>query len=119
MTEQQLDTTRLANLAKANEVRLARADDKKAIGRGELSPVAILRDPPPHWQTTGVLHVFLAMPHIGRVKAMSWCKMEQVNPAIHIGQLTDRQREMLAWHIDVWVDRRDDLRRALERRTAA
>jgi hypothetical protein len=111
---EQLNMQALANLAKANEVRFARAADKKAIKRGELDPTKILLDVPAHWSKTAIIDLFVVMPRVGRVRAMRWCKLETVNPAIHIGDLTLRQRTMLARHLDVWSARRDEVRRGLE-----
>jgi hypothetical protein len=110
----QMTLARLENLEKANSVRVNRAKDKKRITAGKLSASAVLRNPPHHWQKATVADLLLSIDKVGRVKANKWCKYSFVRPGLIIEDLTQRQRNSLADHIDIWIDRRDELRRAME-----
>lgn len=96
----------LGNLAKANAIRLERAQDKRRIGDGELSAAMVLRTVPVQWEKAEVVDLLIAMPHVGRVKAKKWCQMATVNPHRTIGEMTHRERATLARTIDTWVGSR-------------
>ena len=80
MTDQ-LDLQRLGALARANEVRFARAADKRAIRRGELDPCKVLVELPEHWESARVVDLLLAIDRVGRTKAGRWCSLASVSPA--------------------------------------
>lgn len=102
----QLNLQALEALALANRVRSQRALDKKAIKRGEINPAAILRRPPKQWESAKLVELFVAIPHVGRVKASKWCRHEAVAPSRTLSGLSERQRFVLARHIDTWAARR-------------
>lgn len=108
----------LESLNKANEVRIARANDKKAINKGQLYAATIVRNPPPHWRSAKLYELLLSMNQVGRKRAQRWCRLEFISLNTPVGELTERQRTILARHIDVWASRRDDLRRFLEEHAA-
>jgi len=95
---------RTAALSKANRVRLARADAKRAIG--ELPPdlakhqvVRVLLDPPVFWETARIEEL-LAIPHgVGPAKLRRWIADADITrrqTVIRVGQLTGRERGRLA-----------------------
>jgi hypothetical protein len=110
----QLNTQTMEALLRANEVRLTRAEDKRMIKAGRLNPATILRCPPPHWQRAKLVDLLVSMPKVGRVKAGKWCRHEHLSMERHLGELTQRQRGLLAAHLDIEVSRRDAVRAALQ-----
>lgn len=110
----QLNVQAMEALALANRVRIDRAFDKRAIKRGELDPVLILKDPPEHWQKAKLVDLLMAMPRVGQQRARRWCVLENVSPTRLLMVLTERQRTMLSVHIDVWARKRDALRVEME-----
>jgi|1186.fasta_scaffold842709_1 hypothetical protein len=96
----------LQSLARANEVRTARSADKKAIRRRELHASTVLRSPPVHWQRATLVELLLCVPRVGRVKAQRWCTIERVKLDARLINLTIRQRELMARHVDFHL--RDD-----------
>jgi len=96
-------------LARANAVRFARAEDKRRIKRGALDPAGVLLDPPDHWRAARVIDLLLAIDRVGRERASRWLVTAgHVSPTRHIGELTERQRVVLARSIGVFVSRRRD-----------
>jgi ribosomal protein S13 len=74
-----------------------------------------LADPPEYWESAPILMLLLAMNRVGRRKALTWLRIEEISPQRRIGDLTKRQRYLLGRHLDTWQTRRDDLRRQVER----
>jgi hypothetical protein len=60
---------RMAALAKADRVRLARAQLKRDLKKRRVSICDVLADPPEWIETMPVLQLLLAVPKVGRVKA--------------------------------------------------
>src|SRR6266702_7669525 len=60
---------RLRALAKANEVRLARAQLKRELAAGRIELAQVLADPPPCAQTAKVRELLLVVPRIGPARA--------------------------------------------------
>jgi hypothetical protein len=112
---QQLTSQHMEALAYANSIRLARAEDKRKIERGQLSVPAILHDVPLHWESAKIIDLLLSMKRCGRVKALNWLRVEKVSEGRRLRDLTERERFALARHVDVWqIIRRDDLRRQMD-----
>lgn len=105
----QLNMQALEALTKANEVRFARADDKRRIRRGALTASEVLRVNEPYWASAPIAELLLTIPRVGRQQAQKWCKLEWTPLDTRIGQMTPRQRAVMARQIDVWAFRRDDL----------
>ena len=100
MTEDENRELVLSHLKLANQVRFARAKDKKAIRAGRLDAALILRDPPAHWKRATLVDLLLCVPKVGRVKAQKWAALERVRLDALIGALSVRQRELLARQVD-------------------
>lgn len=92
----QLNVQALEALAKANEVRLRRADDKLLIKHGRLDPVTILMFPSPWWENARTVELLLSVDRVGRRKASVWLNRHDVAPTRRLGSLTPRQRAGLA-----------------------
>ncbi|MDP9345353.1 MAG: hypothetical protein M3P44_06480 [Actinomycetota bacterium] len=115
----QLNMQARTALATANEVRVARAADKKLIARGQLAPGTILAVTPAHWKSATITDLFLCVPRVGRTRAVRWCELEMVTPTRLLRELTERQRLMFSRHLDVYAAQRNDVRRHLEEQLAA
>jgi hypothetical protein len=96
---------RMAALEKADRVRLARAQLKRDLKKRRVSICDVLADPPEWIETMPVLDLLLAVPKIGRVKAMAMLGRGGISTARKVGGLesrkvvglTERQRgELLA-----------------------
>jgi hypothetical protein len=98
----------------ANKVRTRRSEDKKDLKFGRLDGRDILRNTPSHWESAKVLDLLIALPRVGRVKALRWLNLEHISPERRLSNFTPRQRELLARHLDTYALRRDRLRRQFE-----
>jgi hypothetical protein len=86
-------------LVKANKVRMLKAEDKRLIRHGRLSPLAVLERPPDHWRNAKVVELLLAMPYVGRRRAAKWLEMVDVLPTKRLGDMTQLKRHSLAGFI--------------------
>ena len=90
-----LHEQRFGALAKANEVRSARADLKRDIAAGEIDLVRVLSDPPVCAQTAMVRDLLLAVHKIGPARvnrALARCRIADSKT---VGGLSERQRDAL------------------------
>lgn len=86
---------RLGGLAKANEVRRARARLKRDLAAGRVELARVLIDPPPCAQTAKLRDLLLAVPRIGPARvnrALAHCRIADGKT---IAGLSDRQRAAL------------------------
>jgi hypothetical protein len=86
---------RMQALERANRTRTARAELKRHVRAGRLSASEVLVNPPQYAETMRVLDLLLAIPKIGRVKAMRMLNRHSVAPSKTIGGLSARQRGAL------------------------
>lgn len=93
----------LENLARANEIRLRRAEDKRRMKRGELTAVDILAAVPEHWRSATVAELLLAIPNVGSVKARRWCRIASVEPSDRLAGLKPRSLALLGRTVDTWI----------------
>jgi hypothetical protein len=98
MTEE-LNLQAMEALAKANDVRIQRAADKREIRHGRLDPLSILELPPRHWQNAKVIELLLAMHRVGRRRAGSWLAMANVRPTLRLGEMSPMTRHRLAGYV--------------------
>jgi hypothetical protein len=86
---------RMDALAKANEIRTARAQLKRDLKAGRISIHQLLLEPPEFLETAKVMDMLLAVPKYGRVKANKVLQTCRISPSKTIGGLSDRQRAEL------------------------
>jgi len=86
---------RLDALARANEVRTARAQLKRDLKGGRRSFDELLVDTPDYLQTAKVFDMLLAVPKFGRVKVNKILITCRISPSKTIGGLSERQRTEL------------------------
>jgi len=86
---------RLVSLARANEVRVERAQLKRALAAGSVAFAEVLANPPACARTAKVGDLLLSVPGIGPAKsdrAFAHCRIAKTKT---IGGLSDRQRAAL------------------------
>jgi hypothetical protein len=83
---------RLQALARANEVRTARAQLKRDLKGGRRTFDELLIDTPEYLQTAKVFDMLLAVPKFGRVKVNKILIACRISPSKTIGGLSERQR---------------------------
>jgi len=91
-------------LDRANDVRILRARLKQDMKIGRTSGLSVLTDPPAFTETMKVLDLLLAVPKVGRVKALKTLNVARISPAKTIGGMTQRQRDDLALIAGRWLD---------------
>jgi hypothetical protein len=98
MTEE-LNLQAMQALAKANEVRVQRAADKRKIRLKQLDPLTILEQPPRHWHNAKVIELLLAMPYVGRRRAGNWLSMANVSSSKRLIDMTPGMRHRLTGYV--------------------
>ena len=86
---------RMDALARANEVRSARAQLKRDLKAGRCSIHSLLLEPPEYLETAKVFDMLLAVPKYGRVKVNKMLLACRISPSKTIGGLSERQRSEL------------------------
>src|ERR1700688_4326847 len=86
---------RMDALARANEIRVKRAELKRALKAGRHSIQKLLLDPPEYVETAKVFDMLLAVPKYGRVKVNKILVHCRIAPSKTIGGLSERQRSEL------------------------
>lgn len=83
-------------LERANSVRLARAELKRAVARGDLDPADVVRDCP--WQTESmtISELLTSQRRWGRTRARKFLMPLSLNENKQLGTLTPRQRQVLS-----------------------
>jgi hypothetical protein len=83
-------------LGRANEIRIARADLKKAIAADPHLIFGVLDDPPECVLTAGVEEILKALPRFGPSRVKFLLLGAQISSFMSVGGLTARQRALLA-----------------------
>ena len=86
---------RMDALARANQIRIKRAQLKRDLKAGRLSIHSLLLDPPEYVETAKVFDMLLAVPKYGRVKVNKILAHCRIAPSKTIGGLSERQRSEL------------------------
>ena len=83
-------------LARANRVRLARAELKRSIARGEVEVEGVIRDCP--WETDSMTlaELLTSQRRWGRTRARKFLQALSISENKRIGSLTSRQRTLIA-----------------------
>jgi hypothetical protein len=82
-------------LARANQIRIQRAQLKRDLKSGRLSIHALLLNPPEYVETAKVFDMLLAVPKYGRVKVNKILGQCKISPSKTVGGLSERQRREL------------------------
>jgi hypothetical protein len=83
-------------LARANRVRLARAELKRSIGRGEIEVAKVIEDCPWETESMTLSELLTSQRRWGRTRARKLLQALALGENKRLGTLTPRQRAMLA-----------------------
>lgn len=83
-------------LARANRVRLARAELKRSIGRGDLEVAEVIQDSPWETESMTLAELLTSQRRWGRTRARKLLHTLALSENKRLGTLTPRQRAMLA-----------------------
>lgn len=83
-------------LERANTVRLARAELKRAIGRGDLEAADVVRESPWETESMTISELLTSQRRWGRTRARKFLLPLALNENKQLGTLTSRQRRLLA-----------------------
>lgn len=82
-------------LARANRVRLARAELKRSIARGEVEAANVVRDCPWETESMTLAELLTSQRRWGRTRARKFLLGLALNENKRLGTLTSRQRALL------------------------
>src|SRR5829696_3833114 len=83
-------------LARANRVRLARAELKRSIARGETDASAVVRECPWETESMTIAELLTSQRRWGRTRARKFLMPLSLNENKQLGTLTSRQRNLLS-----------------------
>ena len=87
---------RLRALERANEVRLARAELKRRIADGQVSAAEVILAPPGAARSWAVGELLTSQRRWGTTRCRKFLQRHRINETKPLGELTDRQRRLLA-----------------------
>jgi hypothetical protein len=94
------DPQRMRALEQANAVRLARAELKRRIAEGEVSAAEVILDCPKVAARWTVADLLVAQHRWGSTRSRKFLQRNAISETKPIGQLTARQRQLLADQLD-------------------
>jgi len=83
-------------LARANRVRLARAELKRSIARGEVEASEVIRDCPWETESMTLAELLTSQRRWGRTRARKFLLGLALNENKRLGTLTSRQRMLIS-----------------------
>lgn len=83
-------------LARANRVRLARAELKRSIARGDVEVVEVIRECPWETESMTLAELLTSQRRWGRTRARKFLLAIALSENKRLGTLTPRQRALLA-----------------------
>lgn len=83
-------------LERANLVRLARAELKREIARGDADPSEVVRDCPWETESMTLAELLTSQRRWGRTRARKFLLPLSLNENKQLGTLTERQRRLLS-----------------------
>lgn len=83
-------------LVRANVVRLARANVKRQVNRGERTVVGLVMMPPEEVGNMSLFEIMMAQRHWGRLRVVKFLERNQLSERLGLETMTDRQRKIFA-----------------------
>jgi hypothetical protein len=83
-------------LERANLVRLARAELKRSIGRGEVDASAVVQECPWEAESMTIAELLTSQPRWGRTRVRKFLVPLSLSENKRLGTFTSRQRALLA-----------------------
>jgi hypothetical protein len=100
---------RKAALERANQIRLARAQLKRQIAGGDVSAAHIILDSPTEASSWAVWDLLISQHRWGTTKCRKFLSTNNISETKQLGQLTERQRRVLAEQLQARVSREVEL----------
>lgn len=97
------ETHRFRALARANEIRVARAELKRRIAEGELEAGEVILDPPSAASSWSVGELLVSQRGWGAARCRRFLARSQISERKPVGELTQRQRRVLASELDSFI----------------
>ncbi|MEO7398592.1 MAG: hypothetical protein ABIW84_08515, partial [Ilumatobacteraceae bacterium] len=91
---------------RANYIRAFRKELKQDLKTGKVELAQIIADPPQEIQSMKIVDLLLATPKIGDHKVNRLLRTFSFSPALTIGNMTSRQRDMLCRDIFAVIRKR-------------
>lgn len=91
MTARQIEAQRV-NLLRANAIRTARSKVKLDMKAGKVDPLDVLAAPPECVANMDVYEFLMAIPKVGRTRALHTLRGANVSVTRKLGSLTERER---------------------------
>jgi hypothetical protein len=91
-------------LARANRVRLARAELKRSIARGEVDVAEVIQDCPWETESMTLAELLTSQRRWGRTRARKLLQSLALSENKRVGTLTPRQRTLLASNLNAKSD---------------
>jgi hypothetical protein len=95
-------------LARANEIRLARAELKRRVASGELSVAEVVLESPWEAQSMTIADLLMAQRRWGTTRCRKLLQCIPMSENKTVGSMTDRQRHALAGLLRAPAGHRDD-----------
>ncbi len=90
----------LRALARANEIRLARAELKRRVLDQEVSVAEIVLDPPPAAENMTVADLLMSQKRWGHTRCRKFLAAVPMSEAKTVGAMTERQRRAVAGSLE-------------------
>ena len=97
------DAHRFRALARANQIRVARAELKRQIAEGEIEAAQVLLSPPHAARNWSVGELLVSQRGWGATRCRRFLLRSQINERRPVGDLTERQRTVLAQELRAFV----------------
>ncbi len=91
---------RMQALERANQIRLARAELKRRIAQGRMSAAEVILGCPEAASSWSVGELLMSQRRWGNSRCQKFLRRMQINELKPIGQLTERQRQLIAAQLD-------------------
>lgn len=96
---------RLRALERANAVRLARAELKRRIAQGDVAAADVIVAPPLEASSWAIGDLLMSQRRWGSTRCRKFLSRNQITETKPVGELTDRQRRLLAEQLESCVSR--------------
>jgi hypothetical protein len=97
------DAHRFRALARANQIRVERAELKRQIAEGEVEAAAVILDPPGAAHSWPVGELLVSQRGWGAARCRRFLARSHINERRTVGELTDRQRHLLAGELRAFM----------------
>jgi hypothetical protein len=97
------DAHRLRALARANEIRMARAELKRHIAEGDMDAADVILEPPFAARSWSVGELLMAQRGWGATRCRRFLARSHINERRTVGELTERQRHLLAGELRAFM----------------